>query len=291
MDERIAQLVEQYRAGALSRREFLARLVLITGSLATASALLASLGLGDEAQGAQVPPDAPDLTSSTLQYPSGSVTMSGYLARPRAAGEYPGLIVIHQNTGLNNHIQDVARRFAREGYVALAPDLLSRAGGTGQYATPQDAIAAIGKLTDDQVVQDLHATFAHLKLQPGVQARRIGIIGYCWGGQRSFLFGVSTPELAAVVVYYGQRPAPIDRVQNLAGAFLGIYAERDERITSLVPEVEAALKRYNKPHEIKIYPGTVHAFFDDTRPDRYHPGAAREAWPQTLRFLTRHLKG
>ncbi|HLC25182.1 MAG TPA: dienelactone hydrolase family protein [bacterium] len=288
MEENIETLVEQYREGAMSRRSFIQRGALLLGSTAAATTLVESLRF-NPAAAAVVPPDDPNLLSEEVEYPGEGFTMRGYLSRPKAAGKRGGLIVIHENRGLSDHIRDVARRAAKEGVGALAPDLLSRAGGPDKFSNPDDAIAAINKLNSPDLIKDLQSSFDYLKKHESISGK-IGVIGFCWGGANSLLFSTQNRELAATVVFYGRNPNPLDLVRNLPGPLLGFYGERDTGITSRVPELEEALKKYNKQYEIKIYPGAQHAFHNETNPSRYSPEAARDAWARTVAFLKRHLQ-
>jgi len=203
-------------------------------------------------------------------------------------GSFPGLIIIHENRGLNKHIEDVTRRFANQGYVALAPDLLSRVGGTAQFATTDDAVAAIRTLSADGIAQDLKAAFTYLQSLPYVKIDSIGVIGYCWGGGNSLLFATRNPELKAAVVYYGPNPANIDDVAKITAPVLGIYGAEDTRITVNVPGLEEAMKTHNKAFEYNIYPEAAHAFFNDTS-TRHNREAAIDAWQRTVSFLQEHL--
>ncbi|MBI3014887.1 MAG: dienelactone hydrolase family protein [Candidatus Tectomicrobia bacterium] len=289
MEGSIENLVEQYGEGAISRRSFIQKGAILLGSTAAATTLVESLRF-NPAVAAVVEPDDPNLISSAVEYPGDGFTMHGYLSRPKAAGKRGGLIVIHENRGINDHIRDVARRAAKEGMAALAPDLLSRAGGTDKFTNPDDAIAAINKLTSTDLIKDLQSSFTYLKGLDTVIPGKIGVIGFCWGGANSLLFSTQNRELAATVVFYGRNPNPIDLVRNLPGPILGIYGERDTGITSKVPELEEALKKYNKLYEIKIYPGAQHAFHNETNPSRYNPEAARDAWARAMVFLKKNLQ-
>jgi carboxymethylenebutenolidase len=234
-----------------------------------------------------VEPTAVD--SSEVTFTSEEFSIKAYLSKPKSAGSFPGLIIIHENRGLNKHIEDVARRFAHQGYVALAPDLLSRVGGAAQFTTTDDAVAAIRTLSTDGIIQDLNAAFKYLQSLPYVKIDRIGVIGYCWGGGNSLLFATRNPELKAAVVYYGPNPANIDDVAKIAAPVLGIYGAEDNRITVNVPSLEEAMKKHNKAFEYNIYPGAAHAFFNDTS-KRHNREAAIDAWQVTLSFLEKYLK-
>ncbi len=283
----IKELTAAYREGTLSRRDFIRAVVGLTGGFAAAAAVLEPLGLSP-AEAAQVAPDDPTLTSAPLQFPGDGLQMHGYLSRPKAAGRSPGVIVIHENRGLTDHIQDVARRFAKEGFAALAPDLLSRAGGTASFATADEARTAIGKLTQDGVDRDLRATFDHLRGLDFVRGDRMGVAGFCWGGANTLRMATQVREPVAAVPFYGRNPNPLDLVERIACPLLIIYGEDDPAIMPGVPALEAALKKYGKTYEIKIYPGAKHAFHNDTG-DRYNAEAARDAWGRTVAFFKRHL--
>jgi carboxymethylenebutenolidase len=286
----LAELTESYRQGALNRRDFIRAVVGLTGGMAAAAAVLEPLGL-TPADGAQVSPTDPDLVSGPVQFPGEGVRMGGYLSRAKAAGRYPGVIVIHENQGLTDHIQDVARRFGKEGFVAVAPDMLSRAGGTPSLAAPGEATRAIGALTQDGVDRDLRSTFDYLRGLEFVVRDRVGVVGFCWGGANALRMATQVRELAAAVPFYGRNPSPLELVERIACPVLLIYGEDDPFIMPGVPPLEAALKQYGKPYEIKIYPGAKHAFHNDTSSERYNPDAARDAWGRVITFFKRHLAG
>lgn len=231
-----------------------------------------------------------DLVTESVTLPGRAGEIRAFSARPAGSGPFPGLIVIHENRGLTDHIRDVAERFAAQGYAALAPDLLSRVGGRERYPTDDEAVDAIGGLRQEWVIEDLHSSFDYLAGQPYAIADRIGVIGYCWGGGNSLLMGTEVPELGAVVVYYGPNPANLDAVANISGPVLGIYGEEDQRITVNVPELEQAMQEHGKSFDHEVYPGAAHAFFNDTG-ERYHESAAAAAWRVTLEFLEDNLKG
>lgn len=288
MSEREERLLQAYRAGTLSRRDFIAEAIAIAGSFAAAAPLLEAAGIA-MAHAEQVDPNAPDLASGMVPYPGAAGAVSAHQSRPKAPGRQPAVVVIHENRGLTPYIQDVARRLAREGYHALAPDLLSRRGGTQSYATPQAAIEAIRGLSNDEVQADLKAALAWLQKAEGVRGDRLGVVGFCWGGAQSLLLGTGSRDLRAVVVFYGRNPSPLDLVQNLTAPLLALYGEDDPAIMPGVAPLEAALKQSGKAYEIKVYPGAKHAFHNDTNAERYHPEAARDAWDRVRAFYRRHL--
>jgi carboxymethylenebutenolidase len=199
-------------------------------------------------------------------------------------------VVIHPWGGIDDHTKDVGRRLAKAGYVALVPDLLSRSGGTSSFKTTEAAIAAGKQLGDDTISQDLAASVKYLKTQNFVRADKIGVIGFCWGGGKALMFTTRSKDLAASVIYYGENPRNLEDVKNITAPVLGHYGEADVRITSGVPKLEEAMKKYGKSFEYKIYAGAPHAFNDDTSPRSYREEAAKEAWTRTLDFFKKHLQ-
>ena len=288
MTERMETLVDAYKVGALDRRAFVARLIAVTGSMAAAHLLLESTGLAgsliSENESRQI-----KVSSETVNYQSaGGMSVSGYLSTPQGKGKFPALVVIHENRGLNDHIRDVARRFAAEGFTALAPDLLSRKGGTGAMESPDKAREVLGSLPAEDAMTDLKAGLAFLDKHAKVKAGRLGSVGFCWGGARSFMLAAESDRLRASIVFYGSAPPP-EKLAQVRCPVLGLYGETDERITSRVPEVAEALKKAGKQFEYKIYPGAGHAFFNDTG-QRYDATAAKDAWERALAFFRTNLK-
>lgn len=291
MAEEVKKLLDEYRDGRISRRDFIHKAALLTGSLALANSLLDPL-IAPAAYAAQVDPGDPGLVSSEVKYAGKAGTVFGYLSRPKASGKYPAVIVIHENRGINDHIRDVARRFSKEGYVALAPDYLSRHGGT---ATANPKGGGIGKMRElvpwQGVAEDTDATVAYLKDLPEVRGDRIGVVGFCWGGEMCFAVATQVRGLRAAVVYYGRSPSPIDLTKNIQAAVLAHYGGEDPGVNKTIPAAEEAMKKYNKSYTYKIYPGAKHAFNNDANPDRYHAEAAKEAWGRTLEFFKKQLQG
>jgi carboxymethylenebutenolidase len=211
---------------------------------------------------------------------------------PSAAGKYPAIIAIHETSGLTDHNRDVVRRFAKEGYVALVPDLLSRHGGTAKANPTGTGLSNFRELApNDAVTEDVEAGLNYLKSLPEVRADRLGLTGFCWGGGRAFDAATRIRGLRALVVYYGESPEPLDLVKNIEAPVLAHYGEEDPRITKGVPATEEAMKKHNKSYTYKIYPKAKHAFNNDTTADRYNPEAAKEAWARTLEFFNKQLKG
>ena len=274
----------------ISRREFLHKSALVAGSAVAANALGDFLASAS-ANAAQVEPSDPALTSGEVKFnATDGTSIGGYLTRPKGDAARPAVVVIHPWDGLSDHIRDVARRLAKAGYVALAPDLLSRQGGTSSFASSEAAIAAGRKLDNADITKDLTGGINYLKRQSFVGASKIGVIGFCWGGGKALMFTTRSKDLAAAVIYYGDNPANLDDVKNITAPVLGQYGGADERITSGVPQLEAAMKKYGKSFEYKIYPGAPHGFNSDTSPRSYREEAAKEAWGRTLEFFKKNLQ-
>ncbi len=288
MTDSLKNAVEEYEGGALDRRAFVARLIALTGSMAAAHLLLESSGLAATLVSARESKQL-KVDSAAVKYAgAGGVELGGYLSAPQGKGKFPAVVVIHENRGLNDHTRDVARRFAAEGFVALAPDILARKGGTGSMLSPDKAREAISAISAEEALADLRAGVAYLDSHKQVKSGRLGSVGFCWGGARSFMLAVEEPKLRAAVVFYGSAPPP-EKLQQVRAPVLGLYGETDERITSRVPEVADALKKAGKSFEYKIYPGAGHAFFNDTG-ERYNAEAAKDAWARTLAFFRTKLK-
>jgi carboxymethylenebutenolidase len=229
-----------------------------------------------------------EISSSMVEFAGGNAMKNtkGFLAKPREAGRYPGVIVIHEIWGLVDHIKDVASRLAREGYVALAVDLFEEKTVTKL----EEGHAVREKFTEEKILGDLNGAFNYLKTLSYVNQNRIGSVGFCMGGGLSLLLACHNRELAAPVIFYGRNPSPIDLVRNLECPILGNYAGADFAITgSDINLLEQTLTKYGKEFDIKVYPGAPHAFFNDTR-ESYRPDAAKDAWERTLKFFNKQLK-
>lgn len=287
MDSRIETIVTEYRSGRINRRVFFERLIAVLGSYTLAHHFLEKSGLAMSLL-SPAESDSSNVESTAVKFPGEGVTLEGYLSRPKGKGPFPGVILIHENRGLNDHIRDVARRLAAQGYAALAPDLLSRKGGIGSFATPEDATKAFASASDDDVIRDLNASYNYLNSNAAVKKDDIGVWGFCWGGQRSFLYATANPKLKAAVVFYGT-PPPEDKLLQIQCPVLGNYGEKDTRVTSTVAATEATMKKLGKSYDPKVYPGAEHAFFNDTNPDRYNEAAAKDAWTRSTAFLKKHL--
>jgi carboxymethylenebutenolidase len=290
MAEEIKKLVEEYRDGKISRREFIQKAVLLTGSLAAATTLIDSL-LAAPVDAAFTDPNEPGLKSSEVQYPGKAGAVFGYLSKPSAAGKYPAIVIISDNQGIGDHFRDLARRYAKDGYVALVPDVFSRQGGTAKVNPKGTGISNFRELAPlDAVTEDIDAGFTYLKSLPEVRGDRLGLTGFCWGGDMAFGAATQVRGLRALVVFYGESPQPLDLVKNIEAPVLVHYGEKDPRVTNGVPATEEAMKKYNKSYTYKIYSGAGHAFFHDGRADRYNAEAAKEAWSRTLEFFKKNLQ-
>ena len=286
MRQDIIDLYDDYTHSRLDRRVFMDRLAKLAGGTAAAAALLPMLR-NNYAMAAIVPEDDPGIQTERVTFPGASGEMQGYLVRPAdASGELPGVVVVHENRGLNPHIEDVARRMALEGFVALAPDFLSPAGGT-----PEDEDQAremIGQLDPAQTIQNALAAVEFLKNHEAT-TDAIGVIGFCWGGGLANQVAVSSTEVGAVVPFYGRQPASED-VAKIQAPLLLQYAGLDERINAGIPEYERALQEAEVDYTIEMYEGVNHAFHNDTG-SRYDQEAAELAWSRTIDFLKQHLAG
>jgi len=279
MDQKYIDLFDRFTHGAMRRREFLEKLSVLAGSSAAANALLPILE-NNYAMAEMVPENDSRIVSETIVVEGGE----GYLAKPASGGPFPGVIVIHENRGLNPHIKDVTRRMAVEGFAALAPDYLSVMGGT-----PEDADKArdmIGELKPEQIVMTSKAALAWLKARPEVNGK-VGAVGFCWGGGAVNQLAVNEPNLAAGVAYYGRQPDAAD-VPKINAPLLLHYAGLDERINAGIAGFEEALKSGNKVYEAYIYEGANHAFNNDTNAARYDKAAADLAWGRTVAFLKKY---
>lgn len=223
---------------------------------------------------------------SMIQYQRNGQKVGAYLATPSGAGPFPAVIVIQEWWGLNAHIKEVAERYTREGYVALAPDLYH-----GKVTDdPNEAGKLMGALNRDEAIKDLTGGIQYLKSQKTVRADRIGVTGFCMGGSFALLLPCKTKEIKAAAPYYGEVPDEAT-LRGLACPVLYIYGDADFWITrDDVRRLEEGLKKLGKPGEVKIYPGAPHGFFNDTRKDVYRVAEADDAWRRTLDFFAKHLK-
>jgi len=318
------EFAEDYSEGRLSRREALKLIASITGSLLMANSILSACApLTEEAGTGQpsptdsptgvpastssnetaesisstssdasspygtVMPDDPAVIAGEVQVPAADTNLIGYLARPSHAEKSTVILVCHENRGLTPHIQDVTRRFAKAGYVALAMDLLSRNGGSAAVGE-SNVPGILGNIQPEQFVEDFKSGWRYLKGQPFADADRVGMNGFCFGGGVTWQVAVHMPELLAAVPYYGPPPDPSD-VLNIKAAVLAFYGGLDNRINSSIPTIEGAMKTNHKIYEKVIYPNADHAFNNDTGA-RYKPVAAKDAWQRTLAWFDKYVR-
>jgi carboxymethylenebutenolidase len=285
MDRRIIALYNEYTHGLLDRREFLKKSSTLAGGTAAASALLPFLEQ-NYAKAEVVPKNDPRLNTDDIKYPGATGDVRAYLARPKGDEKLPGVIVIHENRGLVPHIEDVTRRVALEGFLALAPDALSPLGGT-----PEDmskAPSMIQSLDSQSNIRNFLAAVRYLMTHPA-STGKVGVVGFCWGGGIANQLAVNSPELIAVVPFYGRQPASED-VPKIKASLLLHYAGIDEGINRGIPAYEAALKNASIDYRIYMYEGAQHAFLNDTNAERYNKEAAELAWQRTISFFKEKLK-
>jgi len=284
MDQRIINLYDQFTHGGMNRRDFLDRLTGLAGSAAAGAALLPLLQ-NDYAKAAIVAADDGRLVSERVSYDSPHGKINSYLVRAKAKGKRPAIVVIHENRGLNPHIEDVARRLALEGFLALSPDLLSLVGGT---PPSEDAARDLHtKMNREEAIAASVAAVSYLGKHEE-STGKVGAVGFCFGGGVVNRMATDGPDLAAGVAYYGTQP-PADKVPAIKAALMLHYAETDENINKGIAAYEAALKANNKKFTINSYPGTQHAFNNDTGAARYNKPAADLAWERTLAFFKEQL--
>jgi len=283
MDQRVIDLYDSFTHGGISRREFLDRLAEIAGSGAAALALLPLLQ-NDYAKAAAVAPDDARLVIDTVSYDAAGTPIRGSLARLKSKGKRPAVIVVHENRGLNPHIQDIARRIALDGFLVLAVDMLSPLGGT-----PPDEDKGremIASLNADETAHRIAAAVPFLG-HHAESTGKVGAVGFCWGGGMVNRIAVLAPGLTAGVAFYGVQP-PATQVPAIHAALLLHYAGLDQRVNAGIAAYEAALKENHKRFAIYIYPGVNHGFNNDTS-SRYDKAAANLAWSRTIAFLKENL--
>jgi len=284
----VLQLFDRYVHGDLSRRGFLEQAKTYATGAAGAAGLLAALS-PQFAQAQQVAPGDARITArwQELDSPQGTGKVRGYLVKPAGAtARLPVVLVVHENRGLNPHIEDIARRLALDGFLAFAPDALFPLGG---YPGDEDkARELFGKLDAPKTRADLVAAVRWLQHSPEGNGR-VGVVGFCWGGGIANYLATELPDLAAAVPFYGGNP-PTDTVARIKAPLLIHFAATDERINAGWPAYEAALKAAGVPHEAYQYAGTQHGFNNDTTP-RFDAAAAKLAWQRTVDFFKARLKG
>ena len=311
----IEEFADEYHEQHMSRRDMMRRVLLITGSVPMTAFMLTTLGCGtaeaDKKRATAAPtaattlpatatraatpavaatpgtsPTDPSLEVADVKFPGPASDILAYFAKPKAVGTYPGILIIHENRGLLDHTKDIARRYAREGFAALAIDLASRAGGTG--ADTAATTGFLGRANPDDLAADLLAGVKYLKAHPATQGKALGVNGFCFGGGYCFEVAAASPDVKASVPLYGSATRPLEALAKTQAAVLAIYGGTDTRITGQAPEVEKRLLASGKPHQIKIYDGAAHAFFNDTGAS-YHPEAAADAWKLTLAWFRQQI--
>ncbi|WP_454848309.1 dienelactone hydrolase family protein [Rhizobium binxianense] len=276
---------DEYTHLTLDRRSFMDKLTKLAGS-ASAAAAIAPLLAANKAAAQVVADNDERLAAQDVTYPGSGGEMKGYLVQPKSAsGKLGGVIVIHENRGLNPHIRDVARRMALEGFVALAPDFLAPQGGTPE--NEDQARDMFSKLDPAVTVANAEASVAYLSKLDAVNGN-VGAIGFCWGGGLVNNLATKSPELKAAVAYYGAQP-PASEVPNIKAALLLHYAGLDERINAGIDAYKKALEDSGKKFQIFVYDGANHAFNNDTSAARYDKTAADLAWSRTVEFLKQNL--
>ena len=310
----IEEFADEYRENHMTRRQLLRRAVLIMGSVPAGLAALAAVGCGDDAdedearEAASTPepptqgatpaasPSAPASAAASATAP-GTVRTSdvtfkgpgsdllGYLARPAGSGPFPGIVIIHENRGLNEHTKDIARRYAAEGFIGLAVDLVSRAGGTKPDASANTGVLGSANIPD--LIADMKAYVDYLKALEGVKPGGVGVTGFCFGGGYTFDTAVESPDVKAAVPYYGTC-RQIDKLATTQAAVFVVYGELDSRITGQAEAVKASLAKNSRPSQVEIYKGANHAFFNDTGAN-YNEAAAKDAWTKTLAWFRQHV--
>jgi carboxymethylenebutenolidase len=286
-DQELLIIFDAYVHGAIDRRGFLERASKFAVGGTTAVMLLEALS-PRFAEAQQVAKDDPRLKTEFLEYPSpdGSGTMRGYLVRPaKEKGKLPGVLVVHENRGLNPHIEDVARRLGLANFMAFAPDALFPLGG---YPGDEDkAREVFPKLDQAKTREDFVAAARWLKGRADGNGK-LGVVGFCYGGSIANMLATRLPDLQAAVPFYGTQPKAED-VAKIKASLLIHYAEKDDRVNAGWPAYEAALKANNVAYQAYTYPGTQHGFNNDTTP-RYDKEAAALAWGRTIDFFEKHLR-
>lgn len=312
----VEEEAEKWQEGRITRRELLRRVTLIVGGAAAANSVLLSMGcdsnspasptvsstsqtpsnVATPSQGSVSPYHVAEndaaITAQMAELPSSdpSTKLQAYVAMPASlagSSRLPGVLVIHENRGLTEHIKDVVRRLAKANYVALCVDLLSRQGGTASHSDEAERTGIIGQMPPDQVITDLSGGLEYLKAAANVEPGRLGVVGFCFGGGYAWRMATKRTDLKAAVAFYGPNP-PLEEVPNIKAAVLGIYGETDQRITSKAPELEEALKKAGITYEVKVYPGAGHAFHNDTGA-QYNLEVAKDAWAKTLDWFGKRL--
>jgi len=282
MDQRIISLYDQYTHSQLTRKAFMKRLAMLAGGTAAAAALLPLL---QNNYAAATPFQSEDITVEDITYTGADGDVKAVLAKPKNKASLGGVVVIHENRGLNPHIVDVTKRVAAEGFLALGVDALSPFGGTP--ADEDKGRELIGKLDMETTVQNYLNGLTYLREHRDGNGK-VGCVGFCWGGAMAGRLAVNDPRLQASVAYYGGQPNAAD-VPKIKASVMLHYAELDERINAGIPAYEEALKANGIDYQLFFYEGVNHAFNNDTSPTRYNQAAAKLAWERTISFFKSRL--
>jgi carboxymethylenebutenolidase len=283
MDQKIISLYDEYTHKPLSRGEFLKRLAILTGS---AAAALSTLSFLESDYRHSVAASAEDLFTETIAYAGVNGEMKAYVARPKEEKPYAAIVVMHENRGLNAHIEDVARRAARAGYLAIAPNALAPLGGTP--ANEDEARTLFTQLKAEDNLQNFIRVFEYLPTRKDSNGA-YGCVGFCWGGAMANNLAVNVASLKAAVAFYGRQPVA-DDVPKIKAAVQLHYGGLDERVNAGMAAYEETLKTNKITYEQYVYEGVNHAFHNDTSAARYNEAAAKLAWQRTLDFFEKYVK-
>jgi len=283
MNQEIIDLYDEYTHKPLSRPEFMSRLALLTGGMAAALSILPMIEVN--AAKANITADD-DLEIETITYEGVNGTMSAYVAKPKGKKKLAAVVVIHENRGLNAHIEDVARRAAKAGYLAIAPNILSP---LGELPKNDDELRAkFATLKAEESLQNFIRAFNYLSTRKDCNGQ-FGCVGFCWGGAMANNLAVNVPNLKAAVAYYGRQPEA-SKVAQIKSAVMLHYGGLDTRVNEGIPTYEAALKENKINYELFVYENVNHAFHNDTADARYNETAAKLSWERTLGFFAKYLK-
>ncbi len=282
MNQEIINLYDEYTHLPLSRTEFLKRLALLTGGMSAALSVLPMIEVN--AANAAITSDD-DLETETIAYEGVNGEMKAYVAKPKNGKKLAAVLVIHENRGLNAHIEDVARRVAKAGFLAIAPNILAP---LGELPKNDDELRAkFSTLKPEENLQNFSRAFDYLATRKDCNGK-YGCVGFCWGGAMANSLAVAVPKLKAAVAYYGRQPDAA-QVPQIKASLMLHYGGLDERVNAGIPAYEAALKANNIPYEIFVYDGVNHAFHNDTAPTRYNEAAAKLSWERTIGFFKKQL--
>ena len=282
MNQNIISLYDEYTHKPLSRKTFIKRLIHLTGSSAAAMSLLPLLE-SDYAHNFLTTPD--ELFTEYITYAGASGEMKAYVARPKEEKPYATVVVMHENRGLNGHIEDVTRRAAEAGFLAIAPNALAPLGGTP--ANEDEARKLFSTLKSEDNLANFIKLFDYLPTRKDSNGK-YGCVGFCWGGAMSNNLAVNVPALKAAVAFYGRQSEAAD-VPKISAALQLHYGSLDERVNAGIPAFEEALKKHNKTYELYMYEGVNHAFHNNTSTARYNEAAAKLAWERTMAFFNKYL--